>query len=40
MKNAPDMASAMEALQGQENDTRFDTGGRIIINGVRAEQKS
>jgi TetR/AcrR family transcriptional regulator, tetracycline repressor protein len=31
------MATAMEAWQDEGNDGRFDTGVRIIINGVRAE---
>lgn len=32
------LADVMEAWKAQGNDTRFDTGVRIIINGIRAEQ--
>ena len=36
----PAMAAAMEAVQGEDNDMRFNTSVRIIINGVRAELES
>lgn len=36
----PTLAVVMEAVKHENNDTRFDTGIRIIINGVRAELHS
>jgi TetR/AcrR family transcriptional regulator, tetracycline repressor protein len=36
----PAAAAALEAMQGEDNDTHFNTSIRIIINGVRAELSS
>jgi TetR/AcrR family tetracycline transcriptional repressor len=36
----PAIAAAMEAWMLEDNDTHFDIGVRIIVNGVRAELKS